>query len=159
MTVERLGRVLGVEVPITGGDREPVDGELGTALAGALAGLTTADAVARLEAGGVPCEAVAPRSFLPDLFFEPWALDARRVFAHEHPAHGPIREIGLVSHLSATPARDRGPNALLGAHTRQLLREVGHTDDEIDELVAGGVCVESGDGVRGRHPRDAGGAT
>jgi crotonobetainyl-CoA:carnitine CoA-transferase CaiB-like acyl-CoA transferase len=112
-------------------------------LAAALAGLTTAEALTRVEAGGVPCEAVAPRSYLPELFFEPWALAAGRVFAHEHPAHGAIREVGLVTHLSATPARNRGPNALLGAHTREILREAGHTDGEIDELVAAGICVDT----------------
>ena len=53
-----------------------------------------------------------------------------------------------MTRLSATPARNRGPNALLGAHTRQILRELGYTDADVDELVASGVCVESG------HRRD-----
>ena len=63
--------------------------ELGAALEAALAGLTTEVAVARLDAAGVACEAVAPRCYLPELFFQPWALETQRVFAHDHPAHGP----------------------------------------------------------------------
>lgn len=126
-----------------GGDTVASD-ELGPALERAIGELTTADAVVRLEAADVPCEAVAPTSYLPELFFEPWALDAERVFAHEHPEHGAIREVGLVTHLSATPARKRGPNALLGAHTREILGELGYVRADIDDLVDRGVCVEPG---------------
>lgn len=120
--------------------------ELGAALEAWFADSTTTDAFERLDAAGVACEPVAAESYLPELFFQQWALDAERVFEHEHPAHGPIREVGLVTNLSATPARKRGPNALLGANTREILAELGYTGENIDGMTAAGVCVEAGPG-------------
>jgi crotonobetainyl-CoA:carnitine CoA-transferase CaiB-like acyl-CoA transferase len=42
-------------------------------------------------------------------------------------------------HFSATPARIDRPAPLLGEHTRELLREHGYNDGEIDRFVADGV--------------------
>lgn len=98
----------------------------------------------RLEAAAVPAERVPERCTVPDLFFEPWAVDLGRVVEHVHPDHGLIREIGLVTHLSGTPAHVRGPNETLGRHTREVLLELGRTGDEVTRLVAAGVCVDAG---------------
>ncbi|WP_116996935.1 CaiB/BaiF CoA transferase family protein [Desertimonas flava] len=136
-SIGRLRATFGCDASIGAAD-------LGAVLEREIAGMSTAEATARLEAAGVACEAVAPTSYLPELFFEPWALESERVFAQEHPAHGPIREVGLVTHLGGTPGRNRGPNALLGAHTRQILGELGCSATEIDDLVATGVCLDAG---------------
>jgi crotonobetainyl-CoA:carnitine CoA-transferase CaiB-like acyl-CoA transferase len=41
--------------------------------------------------------------------------------------------------LSETPATFRRPAPKLGEHSREVLRELGWSDDRIDELVATGV--------------------
>ena len=53
-----------------------------------------------------------------------------------HPDAGATRAIGCPVHLSRTPARITRPAPRLGEHTREVLREAGYTDSDIDDLVA-----------------------
>ena len=122
--------------------------ELEAVLEPVIAGLTTAAAFELLDAARVPCEPVPERTTMPDFFFQQWALDEQRVFTQDHPQHGAIREVGLVTRLGGTPGSNRGPNALLGADTRSILGELGYTDAAVDDLVAEGVCVEPTTGRR-----------
>ncbi len=91
--------------------------------------------LARLEAEGVPCERVVESPYMPDFLWDEWGVESGRIFEQHHAQHGWIREVGTTIHLSAQPARNKGPGPLLGEHTREILGEVGLTDDEIDELV------------------------
>jgi len=43
----------------------------------------------------------------------------------EHPGHGPVRMTGFPVKFSATPCRVRLPAPELGAHTEQVLSELG----------------------------------
>ena len=52
------------------------------------------------------------------------------------------RILGPAAKLSATPARLRRPSPLYGEHTREVLREIGHGDAEIDDLARLGVVFE-----------------
>lgn len=56
----------------------------------------------------------------------------------EHPTEGRVRGMGLPIHFSdmdnAAPATSR-PAPLLGEHTRQVLKESGYAEHEIDELI------------------------
>jgi crotonobetainyl-CoA:carnitine CoA-transferase CaiB-like acyl-CoA transferase len=58
-----------------------------------------------------------------------------------HPQAGPTKALGCPIHFSATPARIDRPAPLLGEHTRELLRECGYADGEIDALAADGVVA------------------
>jgi crotonobetainyl-CoA:carnitine CoA-transferase CaiB-like acyl-CoA transferase len=60
-----------------------------------------------------------------------------------HPHAGPTRALGCPIKFSATPTRIDRAAPLLGQHSRELLREYGYSDDQIDGFVAQGVVEEA----------------
>ena len=51
---------------------------------------------------------------------------------------------GLTYHLSETPGALRMPQALIGQHNEEILKEIlGLDDDAISDLVVGGVLESS----------------
>jgi formyl-CoA transferase len=88
--------------------------------------------VAALEAKGVPC---APINDYGQVFTEPHLLQRDYFWDADHPAVGPLRQLGSPMRLSGTPVRRDGAGPVLGADTRTVLGEVGYTTDEIDELI------------------------
>ncbi|MFN7862430.1 MAG: CoA transferase, partial [Curvibacter sp.] len=54
----------------------------------------------------------------------------------DHPQAGRTRALGCPVHFSATPTRVTRPAPLLGQHTRELLREFGYTDAQVDEFIS-----------------------
>ena len=95
--------------------------------------LTTAEAIERLERVGVPC---APIADYGEVFHDAH-LAARDFFWDAlHPVAGSVRQVGSPLRLSRTPPRRGAAGPMLGADTREALREVGYTDDQVDALVA-----------------------
>jgi len=86
-----------------------------------------------LDAAGVPA---GPVNSLGEALTHPQTLARGMVVDLEHPQAGPTKALGCPIHLSATPPRIDRPAPLLGEHTRELLRECGYADDEIDALAA-----------------------
>jgi formyl-CoA transferase len=100
--------------------------------------LTTAEAIERLEQVGVPCAPIADYGEV----FNDAHLEARDFFWDApHPVAGAVRQIGSPLRLSRTPPRRGAAGPMLGADTRQVLREVGYADDEVDALVAAGAAA------------------
>jgi crotonobetainyl-CoA:carnitine CoA-transferase CaiB-like acyl-CoA transferase len=126
--------------------RGPDDDGLAAELERRFAALTQADAFALLDGAGVPCEVVRPDPFLPDFLWDEWAFDTGRVFEHHHPKFGFIRELGLLTRLSATPGVNQGPGALLGQHTGEILEGLGYDGGRIETLL-GSVCRPTGPGA------------
>jgi crotonobetainyl-CoA:carnitine CoA-transferase CaiB-like acyl-CoA transferase len=94
--------------------------------------LTTADIVDRLDAVGVPC---APINNVGQAFDDDH-LDARQFFWHAaHPSLGSVRQIGNPMRFSATPTVRGAAGPSLGQHSRELLAELGYSDDEVQRIV------------------------
>lgn len=88
-----------------------------------------------LPAHGVPC---APALRRRDLLEHPQVLASDILLESEHPVAGPLRQTRPAARFSATvPDPPRGA-PLIGQHNREVLREAGFTDAEIDALVASG---------------------
>jgi crotonobetainyl-CoA:carnitine CoA-transferase CaiB-like acyl-CoA transferase len=98
-----------------------------------------AEWIAAFDAAGVP---VGPVHTIGEALEHPQTIARGMVAEVAHPQAGPVRTLGCPIHFSRTPTRITRPAPMLGEHTRELLREYGYGDAEIDALIADGV-VES----------------
>ena len=98
-----------------------------------LANLTVEEAVARIDAAGIPA---APILNLAQIALDPHIAGARAMFADvEHPVMGAVRLNASPIKLSDTAARIRIPSPTLGQHTGEVLREIGCSAEEIAHLL------------------------
>jgi crotonobetainyl-CoA:carnitine CoA-transferase CaiB-like acyl-CoA transferase len=116
----------------------PAEAPLAQVLAQRFAGLTLAESLARLQQAGVPCApAVAGHS---EIFFDdPQAAANDMVGVHQHPVIGRLRlarHYIRFGHTQVVPGRS---TPLLGEHTREILQEVGFSEQGIAALYAKGV--------------------
>ena len=83
-----------------------------------------AQAAETLKNARVPAEIAQPMRIL-DHFFDEQNLAHGRISEYTHSMLGRMREGGHVLRFSETPGLVRGPMALLGEHTRDILSELG----------------------------------
>ena len=106
-----------------------------------LATRSRAEWVAAFDAAGVPVGAV---NTIGEALEHPQMLARGMIVETAHPQAGRTKSLGCPIHFSDTTTRITRPAPLLGEHTRELLREYGYTDAEIDALVADGVIEAAG---------------
>jgi crotonobetainyl-CoA:carnitine CoA-transferase CaiB-like acyl-CoA transferase len=123
-----LCRALGVE-------RAAADGELAGRLEARFRTQRASEWFATLDAAGVPVEVCDPE-FALRLHDDAESAKRRLTVSYQHPFVGRLDQIGLVYSLSATPGRIQGPPLVVGQHTRELMRELGYTDAQVDDAVA-----------------------
>jgi formyl-CoA transferase len=100
----------------------------------------TAEVVSRLEEAGVPC---APIADYGEVFTDDH-LEARDFFWEApHPVAGPVRQVGSPMRFSRSEPRRAGAGPVLGSGTREALRAVGYSDEDVDTLVATGAVQEA----------------
>ena len=116
--------------------RAAMDQILETALARKSAG----EWVELLNAAGVAC---GPIYTLDQVFADPHVAQAALVHELSHPLWGLHKVMGLPVRLHRTPARVKTPAALPGAHTREILSELGYDERAAGALLADGVVEEA----------------
>jgi CoA:oxalate CoA-transferase len=89
-----------------------------------------------LNGAGVPC---SPVMNLEQVFADPQVVDQRSVVTVEHPGHGTVSMLGPALHIDGAPLPVRCPAPKLGGHTVEVLRELGFSFRELDQLRGRGV--------------------
>jgi crotonobetainyl-CoA:carnitine CoA-transferase CaiB-like acyl-CoA transferase len=114
--------------------REPVEGSLAQSLAAAFATKTTEEWLSALDRAGVPCAPILP---LPPLFSDAHVAANDLIATHTHPQWGEVRQTGILSKFSRTPATLQCVAPMLGQHTAEVLREVaGYSQERITRLLS-----------------------
>lgn len=90
----------------------------------------------RLTDASIPC---GPVHTIEQALNHPQLSSRRMIVEMEHPSAGTVRLLGLPVKLSHTPGRIRHPPPLLGQHTREVLREIGVSPGELEDLEKVGV--------------------
>ena len=108
-------------------------------LAGIFKTRTTSEWIELLERNDIPCVRL---NQLEELIGD--AHLAAVGFFHEldHPTEGRLRLAGIPSRWSRSRPSIRRPPPRLGEHSVEVLREVGYTPAEIDQLIAEGATID-----------------
>lgn len=93
-----------------------------------------------LNAAGVAC---GPIYTLDQVFADPQVVQSGLVHELDHPLWGLHKVLGLPVRLHRTPARVTTPAPLPGAHTREILTELGYDQEATEALLADGVVEEA----------------
>ncbi len=94
------------------------------------------DWLIQLEEHGVPAARI---NDLDRVFRSPQVINNQMVVEMSHPTAGTIRVLNNPIHLSHNPSEIRLPPPILGAHTTEVLGELGHDAAAIDRLRQEGV--------------------
>ena len=101
-----------------------------------------------LDEAHVPCEICDP-DFAVRLHDDPEMTQRGWVTSYQHPFVGRLDQVGLLFNLSDTPGRVQGPPLIVGQHSREILAELGYSEQQVDELCA--ECVLAWDPERGHR--------
>jgi crotonobetainyl-CoA:carnitine CoA-transferase CaiB-like acyl-CoA transferase len=107
-------------------------GDLADSVADALAGLTTAEAMARFEAEDVPAAAVVDRD---EVHLQPQVAHNGSLIEVDMAPVGRVRVPAHAPRFARTPAITAHDAPLAGQHTVEVLRTLGLDDAAIDALV------------------------
>ena len=78
---------------------------------------------------------------------DPQALAREMIVETTHPTAGQVTAIGLPIKFSETPGGVRRAAPVFGQHTREVLRDHGYSDAEVDQMAALG-AVQAPDSTK-----------
>lgn len=116
----------------------PVEGPLAAAIAAALAPLTRAEAVAKLEAAGVPAAAALTAL---ETYGDAFLGENGYFESYSHVRSGTVTGAPGYARFSRTPGGFAHPAPLLAQHSIEVLVDYGIAEDRIGELVATGAVI------------------
>jgi crotonobetainyl-CoA:carnitine CoA-transferase CaiB-like acyl-CoA transferase len=102
---------------------------------------TTAEWQALLEKADIPN---TPMHTMDSLIDDPHLNSSGFFPLYQHPSEGTVRTTAPVGEWSETPLSIRRLAPRLGEHSREVLREAGLNDTEIDAMIASGASREIG---------------
>ena len=105
---------------------------------------SSAEWLRRLEEAGVPA---GPVLEVGEMHRDPQALAREMIVETEHPTAGPVKAIGLPIKFSDTPGGVRRAAPLFGQDTREILRDHGFSNAEIEQLAEQG-AIQMPDSVQ-----------
>jgi crotonobetainyl-CoA:carnitine CoA-transferase CaiB-like acyl-CoA transferase len=114
------------------GRSDNVDALYGTLTEGMLK-KTTAEWISILRPKDIPC---GPANSLLDLFDDDYLKETGFFEKADHPVEGPSVMTAIPARFSETPPNVRRLWPTLGEHNREVLREAGCTEAEIDDIVS-----------------------
>jgi len=94
---------------------------------------SSAEWLRRLEEAGVPA---GPVLDVNQMHADPQTLAREMIVETTHPKAGQVRAIGLPIKFSDTPGSLRRAAPVFGQHTREVLRDHGFSDTQIEQMAA-----------------------
>jgi len=110
-------------------------------VAGEMATRTTDEWIAALEGADIPVQRM---NSLADIVSDPHLAAIGYFREVEHPSEGRIRAMAVPSEWSDSAPEYRRHAPRLGEHTREVLREAGFKDGEIESMIGAGAAMEGG---------------
>ena len=106
-------------------------GKLNQVLDEAYITFTTKELCQRLEANEVPFAEINTRA---EMFDDPQVQAMGAIVEYEHDVAGPIRQPRPSAQFSETPSGPLRSSPQLGAHTKEILSEIGRSAKDIESL-------------------------
>jgi crotonobetainyl-CoA:carnitine CoA-transferase CaiB-like acyl-CoA transferase len=92
---------------------------------------STEEWLAELRPADIPC---GKANGLDELFTDPYLTETGYFEAYDHPVEGDVVIPAIPARFSKSPPNVHRPWPVLGEHNREILREAGYAETEIDAI-------------------------